>query len=115
MKSQTAAEAVAVATLAREGWRPRRGELKLIAVVDEEAGGSLGAKWLTESGPSSRACDWLVNEGGGSVMPYGGRRLYGVCCAEKGTFRLRVRPRGTRRPRRGPRAWATTRCSSSRR
>ena len=30
MKSQTAAEAVAAATLAREGWRPARGELKLI-------------------------------------------------------------------------------------
>ena len=27
-------------------------------------------------------------------MPYGDRRLYGVCCAEKGTFRFRVRARG---------------------
>jgi acetylornithine deacetylase/succinyl-diaminopimelate desuccinylase-like protein len=95
MKSQAAAEAVAVATLAREGWRPRRGELRLIAVVDEEAGGYLGAKWLTEQRPDLARVDWLVNEGAGSVMTYGGRRLYGVCCAEKGTFRLRVRARGT--------------------
>src|SRR3954453_6315420 len=36
MKSQTAAEAVAVATLARSGWRPARGELKLMAVVAGE-------------------------------------------------------------------------------
>ena len=27
-------------------------------------------------------------------MPYDGRRLYGVCCAEKGTFRFAVRASG---------------------
>src|SRR5215212_156125 len=94
MKSQTAAEAVAVAHLARAGWRPPRGELKLIAVVDEETGGQLGAQWLTEQRPDAARVYWLVNEGGGAVMPYGDRRLYGVCCAEKGTFRFRVRARG---------------------
>ena len=94
MKSQTAAEAVAVATLARSGWRPARGELKLIAVVDEEVGGQLGARWLTEQHPDLARVDWLVNEGGGQVMPYGDRRLYGVGCAEKGTFRFRVRTSG---------------------
>jgi acetylornithine deacetylase/succinyl-diaminopimelate desuccinylase-like protein len=94
MKSQTAAEAVAAASLARSGWRPARGELKLIAVVDEETGGGLGAQWLTEQHPGRARVNWLVNEGGGSVAPYGERRLYGVCCAEKGTFRFRVRARG---------------------
>jgi acetylornithine deacetylase/succinyl-diaminopimelate desuccinylase-like protein len=94
MKSQTAAEAVAAATLARNGWRPPRGELKLIAVVDEEAGGHVGAQWLTEQRPDVARVDWLVNEGGGPVMPYGDRRLYPVCCAEKGTFRFTVRARG---------------------
>jgi acetylornithine deacetylase/succinyl-diaminopimelate desuccinylase-like protein len=94
MKSQTAAEAVAAAHLARQGWRPPRGELKLIAVVDEETGGRLGAQWLTEERPDAARVDWLLNEGGGAVMPYGDRRLYGVCCAEKGTFRFRVRARG---------------------
>ena len=94
MKSQTAAEAVAAAHLARNGWRPPRGELKLIAVVDEETGGRLGAQWLTERRPDAVRVDWLINEGGGAVMPYGERRLYGVCCAEKGTFRFQVRARG---------------------
>jgi acetylornithine deacetylase/succinyl-diaminopimelate desuccinylase-like protein len=94
MKSQTAAEVVAATTLAREGWRPARGELKVIAVVDEETGGRLGAKWLTEQHPGASRVDWLVNEGGGQVMPYGDRRLYGVSCAEKGTFRFCVRARG---------------------
>ena len=94
MKSQTAAEVAAAASLARSGWRPQRGELKIIAVVDEETGGRWGAQWLTEERPDAARADWVVNEGAGSVMPYGDRRLYGVCCAEKGTFRFRVRARG---------------------
>jgi acetylornithine deacetylase/succinyl-diaminopimelate desuccinylase-like protein len=88
MKSQVAAEAVAAAHLARSGWRPERGALKLFAVADEETGGSLGAQWLTENRPDLARCDYLLNEGAGTVMPYGERRLYGVCCAEKGTFRF---------------------------
>jgi len=94
MKSQTAAEAVAVARLARQGWRPARGELKLMSVVDEEVGGTVGAKWLTEQRPDAARVDWLLNEGGGAVMPFGERRLYGVCCAEKGRCDFRVRARG---------------------
>jgi acetylornithine deacetylase/succinyl-diaminopimelate desuccinylase-like protein len=94
MKSQTAAEVVAAATLARQGWRPAGGELKVIAVVDEEVGGRLGAQWLTEERPDLARVDWLVNEGGGPLAPYGDRRLYPICCAEKGTFRFTVRARG---------------------
>jgi acetylornithine deacetylase/succinyl-diaminopimelate desuccinylase-like protein len=94
MKSQTAAEVAAATRLARSGWRPPKGELKVITVVDEETGGRWGAQWLTEQRPDLARVDWLVNEGAGCVMPYGDRRLYGVCCAEKGTFRFRVRARG---------------------
>ena len=94
MKSQTAAEAVAAATLARAGWRPPRGELKVLSVVDEEVGGAQGAVWLCRERPDLARVDLLLNEGGGQVMPYGERRLYGVCCAEKGTFRFRVRAHG---------------------
>ena len=94
MKSQTAAEVVAGAALAREGWRPERGELKIMSVVDEEVGGRLGAQWLTQQHPDLVRCDYLLNEGAGSVIPYGERRLFGVCCAEKGTFRFAVRTYG---------------------
>ncbi len=90
MKSQVAAEIAAAASLAREGWRPARGELLIVAVVDEETGGSLGAQWITEEHPEKVRCDLLVNEGGGAVFEYGGRRCYGVCCAEKGVFRFTV-------------------------
>jgi acetylornithine deacetylase/succinyl-diaminopimelate desuccinylase-like protein len=94
MKSQTAAEVVAAARLAREGWRPERGALKVFSVVDEETGGVKGAKWLCENRPDLARADFLLNEGAGAVMPFGDRRLYGVCCAEKGTFRFAVRTRG---------------------
>jgi len=94
MKSQTAAEAVAAARLAREGWRPARGALKVICVSDEETGGRLGAQWLCEHRPDLARCDLLLNEGGGTLIPYGDRRLHGVSCAEKGTYRFTVRASG---------------------
>ena len=90
MKSQVAAEIAAGASLARSGWRPARGELLIVAVVDEETGGALGAQWITESHPEKVRCDLLINEGGGAVFEYGGRRCYGVCCAEKGVFRFTI-------------------------
>jgi acetylornithine deacetylase/succinyl-diaminopimelate desuccinylase-like protein len=90
MKSQVACEIAAAASLARSGWRPRGGELLVVAVVDEETGGSLGAEWITTQHPDKVRCDLLVNEGGGEHFEYGGRRFYGVCCAEKGVFRFTV-------------------------
>jgi acetylornithine deacetylase/succinyl-diaminopimelate desuccinylase-like protein len=95
MKSQVAAEAVAAAALARDGWRPAQGALKVFAVVDEETGGARGAQWLTQERPDLARCDFLLNEGAGMVMPFGDRRLYGVCVAEKGTFRFSLTARGT--------------------
>jgi acetylornithine deacetylase/succinyl-diaminopimelate desuccinylase-like protein len=94
MKSQVASEAVAAVALAREGWRPARGHLKLVFVSDEETGGDLGAHWLTDTHPRKVRCDMLLNEGGGEVFEYEGRRRYGVCCAEKGIFRFTITARG---------------------
>jgi acetylornithine deacetylase/succinyl-diaminopimelate desuccinylase-like protein len=90
MKSQVAAEVAAAAALARSGWRPAQGELLVVTVVDEETGGSLGAQWLTETHPEKVRCEMLVNEGGGGCFEYAGRRMYGICCAEKGVFRFSV-------------------------
>src|SRR4051794_8401183 len=94
MKSQTAAEVVAAASLARDGWRPPRGELRIFSVVDEETGGELGAQWLTEQRPDAARCDYLLNEGGGATFPYGARRPHGGCGAGKGTVRFPPRARG---------------------
>jgi acetylornithine deacetylase/succinyl-diaminopimelate desuccinylase-like protein len=90
MKSQVAAEIAAAAELARTGWRPARGDLLVVAVVDEETGGELGAQWITETHPDKVRCDMLLNEGGGAVFEYAARRRYGVCCAEKGVFRFKL-------------------------
>jgi acetylornithine deacetylase/succinyl-diaminopimelate desuccinylase-like protein len=88
MKSQTAAEVAAALELARSGWRPAHGDLLVVSVVDEETGGGEGAQWLTENHPDVVRCDWLLNEGAGTVFGFGDERLYGVCVAEKGVFRF---------------------------
>jgi acetylornithine deacetylase/succinyl-diaminopimelate desuccinylase-like protein len=94
MKSQVAAEAVGAAALARDGWRPANGHLKLVFVADEETGGELGAGWLTEKHPDKVRCDMLINEGAGEVFELNGSRQYGVCCGEKGLFRFRLTAHG---------------------
>jgi acetylornithine deacetylase/succinyl-diaminopimelate desuccinylase-like protein len=87
MKSQTAAEVVAACELARAGWRPDRGDLIVISVIDEEEDGT-GAIWLTEQRPELVRCDWLINEGAGAAFDVAGERVYDVCVAEKGVFRF---------------------------
>ena len=83
--------------LARAGWRPARGELLIVVVVDEETGGELGAQWLTgtsREGPLRPAGQRGRRRG---VRVRRGRRArlyYGVCCAEKGVFRFTSPPTG---------------------
>jgi acetylornithine deacetylase/succinyl-diaminopimelate desuccinylase-like protein len=94
MKSQVAAEVAATSLLAEEGWRPEAGELRLVLTADEEAGAEYGAKWLCEEHPDKVGCDLVINEGAGEVLDFDGRRLYGVCVAEKGVFRFALATRG---------------------
>src|SRR4051794_24353404 len=58
MKSQTAAEVVAACALARSGVR-LTGDLVVIAVADEEVGGT-GAEWLCDERPDLVRCDHLI-------------------------------------------------------
>ncbi len=94
MKNQVAAETVAAVSLARAGWRPRRGTLKLVFVADEETGGEVGARWLTTRHPDKVRCDFLINEGAGAPFEFEGNRYYGVCCGEKGIFRFKLTAKG---------------------
>ena len=94
MKSQVAAEVAAAVALAEEGWRPEAGALQLVLTADEEAGAEHGAKWLCEQQPDKVRCDLVVNEGAGEVFEYDGRRIYGVCVAEKGVFRFTLATNG---------------------
>jgi acetylornithine deacetylase/succinyl-diaminopimelate desuccinylase-like protein len=84
MKSQVAANAVAVASLAREGFRPA-GDLIFAATADEEVGEGVtyGLEWLCEAHPDAVRCDYAINEGGGDRVEIGGRVLYLCASAEK--------------------------------
>src|SRR3954453_93459 len=64
MKGQVAASAVALASLAREGFEPA-GDLIFCATADEEVGAGFGASWLCEEHGDAVRCDYLVNEGSG--------------------------------------------------
>jgi acetylornithine deacetylase/succinyl-diaminopimelate desuccinylase-like protein len=95
MKSQVAANAVAIASLAREGFTPS-GDLIFAATADEEAGDGFGLEWLCEEHPDAVRCDYAINEGGGERMDLpDGTPLYQVTTAEKMTapFRLTVHGR----------------------
>ena len=95
MKGQVAANAVAIASLAREGFRPG-GDLIFAAVADEEVGAGFGLQWLCQAQPDAVRCDFAINEGGGDrIVLADGRPIYQATVAEKTTapFRLRVHGR----------------------
>ncbi len=91
MKGQVAAEAVAIATLAREGFEPA-GDLIFAATADEEVGAGFGAQWLCEEHPDAVRCDYCINEGSGDRVELGGKPFFLCSVAEKmsAPFRLRV-------------------------
>jgi acetylornithine deacetylase/succinyl-diaminopimelate desuccinylase-like protein len=94
MKGEVAASAVALATLAREGWRGS-GDLIFVAAADEEVGAGYGLQWLVEAHPDAVRADFSVNEGGGDRVELGGKVLYLCATAEKmsSPFKLRVHGR----------------------
>src|SRR6478609_9268408 len=94
MKGQVAAEAVAIASLAREGFEPA-GDLIFCATADEEVGAGYGASWLCEEHGDAVRCDYLINEGSGDRVELGGNAYYLCSVSEKmsAPFRLRVNGR----------------------
>jgi acetylornithine deacetylase/succinyl-diaminopimelate desuccinylase-like protein len=94
MKGQVAAEVAGAIALARSGWRPARGELKIVTTVDEEKGGEFGAAWLCAEHPEAVRAEMVVNEGGGSAFEVSGQRFYTLCAGEKGINRFLLRARG---------------------
>jgi len=94
MKGQVAASAVALASLAREGFRPA-GDLIFVAAADEEVGVDVGLQWLVRGHPEAVRAEYSLNEGGGDRVVLGGRPFYLCSVAEKmsSPFLLRVRGR----------------------
>ena len=94
MKGQVAASAVAVASLAREGFEPG-GDLVFVAAADEEVGAGFGLPWLCAEHPEAVRTDYALNEGAGDRVEFAGRAFYLCSTAEKmsSPFRLRVHGR----------------------
>ncbi len=91
MKGQVAASAVAIASLAREGFEPA-GDLIFAATADEEVGAGFGAQWLCDTHADAVRCDFCINEGSGDRVELGGNPFYLCSVSEKmsAPFRLRV-------------------------
>ena len=94
MKGQVAASAVALASLARDGFEPA-GDLIFIAAADEEVGTGFGLSWLCREHAEAVRAEYALNEGGGDRLEFGGQVLYMCATAEKmsSPFRLRVHGR----------------------
>jgi acetylornithine deacetylase/succinyl-diaminopimelate desuccinylase-like protein len=96
MKGQVAASAVALASLAREGFEPA-GDLIFAACADEEVGEGeqYGLPWLVEAHPDAVQAEYSINEGAGDRIVLEGTPYYFCATAEKmsSPFLLRVRGR----------------------
>jgi acetylornithine deacetylase/succinyl-diaminopimelate desuccinylase-like protein len=86
MKNETASRAVALAVVARSGFRPR-GDLMMIAEADEENGiEEVGLSWLVRERPDIRA-DFVINEGASERLTLAdGRTVVTVNVGEKATL-----------------------------
>jgi acetylornithine deacetylase/succinyl-diaminopimelate desuccinylase-like protein len=93
MKNQVAAQAVAVARLARAG-ADFAGDVVYVATADEERGDYCGALWLVQNRPDLVRCDYLLNEGGGYFSHVDGARLYDMTTGEKAFAQFRITTRG---------------------
>ena len=94
MKGQVAASAVAMASLAREGFTPG-GDLIFVAAADEEVGVDFGLSWLCKEHPEAVRAEYSLNEGAGDRVVIGERPFYLASTAEKmsSPFKLRVHGR----------------------
>jgi acetylornithine deacetylase/succinyl-diaminopimelate desuccinylase-like protein len=86
MKNETASRAVAIAVLARSGFRPR-GDLLLIAEADEENGTDVvGLQWLVRERPDI-GTDYVINEGASERLRLAdGRTVVTINVGEKATL-----------------------------
>jgi acetylornithine deacetylase/succinyl-diaminopimelate desuccinylase-like protein len=93
MKGEVAASAVALASLAREGFEPS-GDLIFVAAADEEVNVDFGLSWLCREHPDAVRAEYALNEGGGERIVLGGRAYYLVAAAEKMSAPFVLRTRG---------------------
>jgi acetylornithine deacetylase/succinyl-diaminopimelate desuccinylase-like protein len=94
MLNLTASMAVATKHLAHSGFRPK-GTLIFLAVADEEAASSHGARWLSEHEYDAIKADYVLTESGGIAMPTPAGTRVTLTVGEKGVAWRRLRITGT--------------------
>jgi acetylornithine deacetylase/succinyl-diaminopimelate desuccinylase-like protein len=95
MKDMDAMMLAVVRQRLREGRPPAR-DVVLVFPADEEAGGTFGARWLTETHPDLfEGVTEAIGEVGGFSLTLGRQRLYLLQTAEKGLAWMRLTARGT--------------------
>lgn len=94
MLNLTSSMAVAFRHLATTGFRPR-GDLVFMAVADEEAGSSYGARWMADNHADLITVDYVLTENGGLHSGPEGSRSVTMRTGEKGVAWRRLTLRGT--------------------
>jgi acetylornithine deacetylase/succinyl-diaminopimelate desuccinylase-like protein len=92
-KDLVAAEACALLRIKRENI-PLKGRIIFAAVADEERGGGVGAKLLTEKYPEVIRAHFAINEGAGEYIDIKGKKLYLLQTGEKGPCWSRLKAYG---------------------
>ncbi|MBU7000823.1 MAG: M20/M25/M40 family metallo-hydrolase [Theionarchaea archaeon] len=92
-KDLVASEAYTLIRMKRENV-PLNGTLIFAACADEEKGGTVGAKLLTDKYKDMIRADFAINEGGGEYIDVMGEKLYLLQTGEKGPAWSRVRASG---------------------
>jgi len=94
MKNGVAMMVSAVIRAKREN-TPLPGDVVLVVLSDEEAGGVEGAAWLVENHPELFAdVRYTIGEGGGYSFDVAGKRFYSIMVSEKRGCQLKVTLRG---------------------
>jgi acetylornithine deacetylase/succinyl-diaminopimelate desuccinylase-like protein len=95
MLDLTATMATALRHLVRSGFRPA-GDLTYVAVADEEALGTHGARWLCRNAADEVHADYVITESGGfPIASVDGQTRLPVVVGEKGIFWCTITVRGT--------------------
>ena len=95
MLNVTAAMAVAFRPYLKGEVSPPAGDLMFLAVADEEASGTHGARFLTENHWDELAADFVLTEIAYPPIDLGGGVRYPVSVGEKGPFWTHVHAKGT--------------------
>lgn len=93
----TASQAAATRETARraQAGNPPRGTVTFVGLADEESGGRLGARWISENRPDAFSWKNCLSETGGSHLPVrDGSDALVINVGEKGIFQRRLHATG---------------------